>query len=168
MPDLQIMNKISEDKLHKSRKPKGFMQNFVVTEAIADAIIALLLIKKGNEKITETTRAEKTQKQTAVLEEIFNLSNYPDSSTKRTLSVLLNIQQKTIQIWFQNRRRYLKSAFKNAKLKNIVIKKDNFDEKLFNKRESYGGIYRSGKSFVQTTLPTSLILSIYLKIYNIF
>ncbi|RVD90965.1 homeobox domain-containing protein [Tubulinosema ratisbonensis] len=167
MPDLQIINKVTEEKLHKLKKHKPFMHNFTLTEPVADAIIGLLLAKKEGEKRSEILRAEKTAKEIAVLEEIFNLSNYPDSTTKKTLSVLLNMQQKTIQIWFQNRRRYIKSTFKNAKKKTILTRKDNFDERIIAKKDCYSSIYRTGKSFVQTSLPTSLILSIYFKIYNI-
>lgn len=164
----QILDKVSKHKFHKMEKNMGFMQNLILTESVADAVIALLLMKKSGEQKIDALRIEKTEKEIAVLEEIFNLSNYPDTYTKKTLSILLNMQQKTIQIWFQNRRRYIKSTFRTAKNRNILFRKDNFEERVIAKKNHYENIYRTGKSFAQTSLPTALILSVYIKIYNIY
>uniref|UniRef100_A0A1I8ARC2 Homeobox domain-containing protein n=1 Tax=Steinernema glaseri TaxID=37863 RepID=A0A1I8ARC2_9BILA len=49
-------------------------------------------------------RTNFTEGQSLVLEEAFQESHYPDQNAKRAMSVLLDIPEDRITVWFQNRR----------------------------------------------------------------
>ncbi|KAK0397299.1 hypothetical protein QR680_002072 [Steinernema hermaphroditum] len=49
-------------------------------------------------------RTNFTEGQSLVLEEAFQESHYPDQTAKRAMSILLDIPEDRITVWFQNRR----------------------------------------------------------------
>lgn len=57
-------------------------------------------------------RGSFTAEQTAVLEQFFNHTPYPDVTTRDTLSERLNIDVSRIQIWFSNRRARTRKVIK--------------------------------------------------------
>lgn len=51
-----------------------------------------------------TIKFKKSPFQTKVLERIFRITNFPSSATRKDLSLLLSMPEKSIQVWFQNAR----------------------------------------------------------------
>lgn len=75
------------------------------TEKIFEAAIGILKLKNGiytgknwSEKI------KKTPFQIQVLQEVYKISEFPSTGTRKDLSILLGIPQRSIQVWFQNTR----------------------------------------------------------------
>lgn len=70
-----------------------------------EAVMGILKLKKGivmrpgwSEKV------KKTPFQIKVLQEIFKITEFPSTGTRKDLSLLLSIPQRSIQVWFQNTR----------------------------------------------------------------
>jgi len=51
---------------------------------------------------------KKSPLQIKVLEKIFRITNFPSSNTRKDLSLLLCMPEKSIQVWFQNARQAIK------------------------------------------------------------
>ncbi|GMR60542.1 hypothetical protein PMAYCL1PPCAC_30737, partial [Pristionchus mayeri] len=49
-------------------------------------------------------RTNFTEAQSAILEEAFRSSHYPDQHTKRSMAIALSIPEDRVTVWFQNRR----------------------------------------------------------------
>ncbi|KAK6089656.1 hypothetical protein P3W45_001422 [Vairimorpha bombi] len=80
-----------------------------------DALVGIL--KLGNRKKTHCdtkTKLKKNIKQKKVLETIFKMTSYPSSITQQDLAILLQIPQRSIQIWFQNARHKMKNINANG------------------------------------------------------
>lgn len=70
-----------------------------------EAVMGILKLKKG--VVRQSGWAEKIKKtpfQVKVLQELFKLTEFPSTATRRDLSLLLSIPQRSIQVWFQNTR----------------------------------------------------------------
>lgn len=124
----------------------------------AECVFSMLLLKNG--ETISIGRTEKSTIDTSILEEVFQIANYPDCETKRNLSILLRMSHKTIQIWFQNRRRYIK----NCQKKRTALKNKNC---FITHGENYK-INSDGNLIVQTPIPPRELLRIYCKKYNIW
>lgn len=83
-----------------------------------EAIIGILKLKKGMTQNTGwSEKVKKTPFQIRVLQELFKITEFPSTTTRRDLSLLLSIPQRSIQVWFQNTRQAKK------KYRDILIDK---------------------------------------------
>lgn len=139
------------------------MQSEKQEERIAEAVIGLLLLKGGHLRDDIRTRNEKTAKELEFLEDIFEITSYPDCSTKKTLSLILGMSQKTIQIWFQNKRRCLKAASS----KEALAEKSNFTSFKLSKGQLQKRSFANTKIFTQKSISPANILEIYCKNFGI-
>lgn len=72
-------------------------------------------------------RKRTTIDQYNILDGVFQLQPFPDSETRRNLSLRLGISQRRIQVWFQNRRAKIRRSLrqkKNNKNKNNNLNSD--------------------------------------------
>lgn len=69
-----------------------------------EALVGIMMLKNTWRFEDLNIKFKKSPFQTRVLEYIFKLSNFPSSKTRRTLSALLCMPDKSIQVWFQNTR----------------------------------------------------------------
>ncbi|KAF9762291.1 Homeobox protein HD-8 [Nosema granulosis] len=74
-----------------------------------DTVIGLLKLKSMNKSQTPHVKSKKTLKQKRILERVFQITSYPSSITQQDISIILNIPQRSVQIWFQNARHKLKN-----------------------------------------------------------
>lgn len=138
------------------------METSYIEEEVAEAVIGLLLLK-GLYLKSPKARNEKTSKELEFLESVFEVSSYPDFKVKKVLSILLRMTQKTIQIWFQNRRRNIKSVIR----REALAERSNFmNFKIVNGQVNRKRYLESG-FFVQKDISIARILRIYCKIFNI-
>ncbi|OQS54151.1 HD-8 [Ecytonucleospora hepatopenaei] len=70
-------------------------------ETISNAILGFL--KFSNER-KESKISKKSVYQKVVLEHVFNITQYPSKLIKETVAIILNLDLKVINIWFQNKR----------------------------------------------------------------
>ena len=130
-----------------------------------DLLFSLLLLKNG--ETISVGRTEKSFKEANILEEVFNIASYPDCETKRNLSILLKMSHKTIQIWFQNRRRYIKNGMK----KRTVLKIKNYlnegKQTYFISQNDNYKINGDGQVVVQVSVKGETLLMIYSKHFGI-
>lgn len=71
----------------------------------ADAICGLLKftgLRKKKQLVGE--KVKKSQLQQNVLKQVYEITNFPSTETRNELALLLGIPQRSIQVWFQNRR----------------------------------------------------------------
>ncbi|KRX99833.1 Visual system homeobox 1 [Trichinella pseudospiralis] len=71
-----------------------------------------------NEKKPRRKKTVFTEHQTKALEEIFQVSHYPDTQTRIKLGLDIHLPEDRIQIWFQNRR---------AKMRKMMITEGEYD-----------------------------------------
>ncbi|KRZ19139.1 Visual system homeobox 1 [Trichinella zimbabwensis] len=71
-----------------------------------------------NEKKRRRKKTVFTEHQTKALEEIFQVSHYPDTQTRIKLGLDMHLPEDRIQIWFQNRR---------AKMRKMMISEGEYD-----------------------------------------
>ncbi len=70
-----------------------------------EALMGILKLKRGNySNLNWPEKIKKTPFQIKVLQEIFKITEFPSTSTRKNLSILLSIPQRSIQVWFQNTR----------------------------------------------------------------
>ena len=71
-----------------------------------EALVGILKLKKGNahsqNRVSE--KIKKTPFQLKVLRELYKITHFPSTTTRNDLSLLINIPQRSIQVWFQNTR----------------------------------------------------------------
>ena len=82
-----------------------FGKSLADAERELEAILGMLKLRRG--KMTHakwTEKVKKTPFQTGVLREIFKITEFPSTTTRRDLALLLSIPQRSIQVWFQNTR----------------------------------------------------------------
>lgn len=98
-----------------------------------EAVMGILKLKKGI--MTQSGWPEKVKKtpfQIKVLQEIFRVTEFPSTSTRKDLSLLLSIPQRSIQVWFQNTRqakRRQKCAFPSQVI-SATSSSDNENEDI--------------------------------------
>ncbi|WUR02782.1 homeobox domain-containing protein 1 [Vairimorpha necatrix] len=79
------------------------MNNIFEEELKIQAALGLCLLKNGFES-SHTKRKQKSKIQTFTLSEVYNITMYPSYQTKIDLAFMLNLNLKTITVWFQNKR----------------------------------------------------------------
>lgn len=82
---------------------KKYLTNNIEKEL--EAIMGILKLKRGilsNSGWPE--KIKKTPFQTKVLQEIFKITEFPSTTTRKNLAILLFIPHRSIQVWFQNTR----------------------------------------------------------------
>lgn len=71
-----------------------------------EAIVGILKLKKGNKhsmhRVSE--KIKKSPLQLKVLKELYTITQFPSTQTRNDLSLLIDIPQRSIQVWFQNTR----------------------------------------------------------------
>lgn len=71
----------------------------------ADAICGLLKFNGMRRKRTFVgEKIKKSQLQQNVLKQVYEITNFPSTETRNELALLLSIPQRSVQVWFQNRR----------------------------------------------------------------
>lgn len=85
-----------------------------------DAAIGLLKINSmGRKKPSLGVKIKKTFLQQQVLKSVYQITSFPSTETRKELALLLGISQRSVQVWFQNKRQ-------------ISRKKDNFENEKNN------------------------------------
>lgn len=70
-----------------------------------EAAIGILKLKKSGSRMnTWSEKIKKTPYQVRVLQELFKVTEFPSTATRKDLALLLSIPQRSIQVWFQNTR----------------------------------------------------------------
>ena len=69
-------------------------------DSVSDSILGFIKFRNENKK----QQSKKTFLQKKILETIYVMTQYPSRSIKEALTILLNLDLKVINIWFQNKR----------------------------------------------------------------
>lgn len=80
-----------------------------------EALVGILKLKKGDSHSLQRV-AEKIKKsplQTKILRELYKITQFPSTTTRNDLSLLIDIPQRSIQVWFQNTRQHKKKSMGN-------------------------------------------------------
>eukprot|EP00866_Antonospora_locustae_P000334 jgi/Antlo1/334/1660 len=134
-----------------------------VEEDMAEAVLGLLLLRSTVNRTVERPRSEKTSRELSFLEDIFEISCYPDGGTKQVLSLLLGMPPKTIQIWFQNRRRCLKSTVRRG----VLAEKNRKSESQMQNERLYIKMCMDSKLGQQRSVPMAVIVRVYCRAFGI-
>lgn len=108
---------MSNLKIFKSTKMK---------ELLADSIIGILRLRNFQRREFSVEKIRKTSLQKRVLQEVYELTDFPSTNTREELALLLGLPHRSIQVWFQNKRQ------KNRKMPCIIDK-----ETLGNKENNH-------------------------------
>lgn len=74
-----------------------------------DAAIGLLKMSALRRRKTSFgVKVKKTNLQQAVLKNVYSITNFPSTETRNELALLLGISQRSVQVWFQNKRQISK------------------------------------------------------------
>lgn len=88
---------------------KAMSGNYIEDEKKLNAVLGLLKLKGRNK-----CDGKKNLYQNLVLRRIFKIIKYPSQQTQRDLSIFLNLNEKSIKLWFQNERQSIeKKSLKN-------------------------------------------------------
>lgn len=97
----------TSDKYQKENKECSLNSESYKTAAridlVSDGVVGLIKFMNQTKNLVK----KKTHFQRAVLEAIYEITQYPNKSTKENLSLILNLDCKVINIWFQNRRNFM-------------------------------------------------------------
>ncbi|TBU08866.1 homeobox domain-containing protein [Hamiltosporidium magnivora] len=132
-----------------------------ITEKEAETLIALLKIRRENriKYIGNNGYKYKSRRQLAMLNRIYNITNYPSTDTRNDIAVLLDIPQRSVQIWFQNTRQSMKDpkfvSSTDQKMKSILSGFNIISSKIlkstsefsFKFHDSYATMNYEGNSF---------------------
>ncbi|EPR79657.1 Homeobox domain containing protein [Spraguea lophii 42_110] len=82
-------------------------------------------------------KTKKTMLQQEVLKEVYKLTSFPSTETRIEMALLLGVTQRSIQVWFQNKRQMAKrkKRFKNEDQEKYVNEYNKFLEKNINCEE---------------------------------
>lgn len=70
-----------------------------------EAVLGIMKFKKGGkEQHMSNEKIKKTPFQIKVLHELFKITQFPSTATRKDLALLLSIPARSIQVWFQNTR----------------------------------------------------------------
>lgn len=78
------------------------VKNYIEEEKRLNAALGLLKLKGRNK-----CDGKKNLYQNLVLRRIFQIIKYPSQQTQRDLAIFLNLNEKSIKLWFQNERQSL-------------------------------------------------------------
>lgn len=90
------------------------------------AVMGIMKLRNTRKFEEQNIKFKKSPFQIKVLEKIFKITNFPSSSTRKDLSLLLCMPEKSIQVWFQNARQAIKrtktfSEGENSEIYNIPV-----------------------------------------------
>ena len=145
------------------QKGVGLMEITSAEEDVADAVMSILLLRGSIRSHTVKVRSEKSATELRFLENVFRVSSYPDGKTKYLLSVLLRMNQKTVQIWFQNRRRCLKSSV----MRQVLANKNSFSRCGVPEERLYKKIRAGPRILSHKSVSSAAILRIYCDTFGI-
>lgn len=77
----------------------------------ADALCGLLKftgMRRRKHYVGE--KVKKSQLQQNALKKVYDITNFPSTETRNELALLLGIPQRSIQVWFQNRRQITRKS----------------------------------------------------------
>jgi hypothetical protein len=94
--------------------PKYFVFGFMDKEL--QAIVGLIKLRKGDMTEDNHTKFKKSPFQIEVLKKIYETITFPSSNTKKDLSILLSMPEKSVKVWFQNSRQAFKRSNSDASL----------------------------------------------------
>lgn len=71
-----------------------------------EAVLGLLKLKRiyKDKTYREQGYRYKTEMQVNVLNDVLQITHYPSANTRDSLGILLNLNPRSVQIWFQNAR----------------------------------------------------------------
>lgn len=72
------------------------------------AVMGIMKLRNTWKFEDQNIKFKKSPFQIKVLEKIFRITNFPSSSTRKDMSLLLCMPEKSIQVWFQNARQAIK------------------------------------------------------------
>lgn len=98
------------------KKPKDLKR-------LVDPLLGLLKLRYDNRTDTRDEKIRKTDLQTAVLLRLFNLTNFPCTTTRENIAIFLGLPQRSVQIWFQNRRQATRKT-NRTHLQTIFVEPD--------------------------------------------
>lgn len=93
---------------------KYFVFGFIDSEL--QAIVGLIKLRRHGKDEECHTKFKKSPFQIEVLKKIYETISFPSSATKRDLSILLSMPEKSVKVWFQNSRQAYKRAHGNSNL----------------------------------------------------
>lgn len=96
---------------------------FNVQEKELEALVGIMMLKNTWRFEDLNIKFKKSPFQIKVLEKIFKITNFPSSKTRKSLSALLCMPDKSIQVWFQNTRQ----ANKRSNLACSIEQTEIFD-----------------------------------------
>ncbi|KAM0673386.1 hypothetical protein GVAV_003075 [Gurleya vavrai] len=125
----------------------------------ADAICALLKftgLRKKKSFLGE--KIKKSQLQQNVLKKVYDITNFPSTETRNEIALLLSIPQRSVQVWFQNRRQICRKKDKerpgSSSEKGLINEYCKFVEENNNEKEGEDEVFD-----VQTYLLVEIIES---------
>lgn len=89
--------------------------NQIQLERELEAVVGMLKLRKSF--VFRKSYSEKVKKspfQTKVLQELFKITAFPSTATRKDLALILSIPPRSIQVWFQNARQASKK--RNVKM----------------------------------------------------
>lgn len=93
-----------------------FFKSTKMKELLADSIIGILRLRNFQRREFSVEKIRKTSLQKRVLQEVYELTDFPSTNTREELALLLGLPHRSIQVWFQNKRQ------KNRKMPCIIDK----------------------------------------------
>ena len=110
-------------------------------ELVVDAAIGLLKFSyMKRRKMYYGEKIKKNKFQQDVLNSIYEVSSFPSTETRCEIALLLGIPQRSVQVWFQNKRQLTKKrdGFKQAKMhSDDTLIKDNIESEITNDDEVF-------------------------------
>ncbi|CAG8699003.1 22392_t:CDS:2 [Gigaspora margarita] len=98
-----------------------------------------LATSSSSQPTTANNRTRATPEQLAILEDTFKTNTSPNSKVREALAEKVNMSERSIQIWFQNRRAKMKAMQKRA---HLMINQDSLGHHFMPCIPGYGhGLY---------------------------
>ncbi|KAK1347667.1 homeobox domain-containing protein [Hamiltosporidium tvaerminnensis] len=110
-------------------------------ELIIDAAIGLLKFSyMKRRKMYYGEKIKKNKFQQDVLNSVYEVSSFPSTETRCEIALLLGIPQRSVQVWFQNKRQLSKKREGTKQVKihsDELIIKDNIESEITNDDEVF-------------------------------
>lgn len=106
-----------------------------INKTEVDAVLGLLKINSlRRRKSYYGMKVKKTLLQQSVLKTVYDITNFPSTETRNELALLLGISQRSVQVWFQNKRQICKKkdTTKNLSDKAFVNEYNKFVQREIN------------------------------------
>lgn len=92
-------------------------------ERLIDPLLGLLKLRYDVRPDIRDEKIRKSDLQTSALLRLFNLTNFPCTSTREQIAIFLGLPQRSVQIWFQNRRQATRKNNRTL-LHTIIVEPD--------------------------------------------